>query len=298
MNPCFMEESRIKILVIDDEPQNIEIVFTLLQQKSYDIFVATNGHNGFEIAKNLQPDVILLDWEMPEMSGIETIHLLKQDEVAGRIPIIMVTGKMTDSEDLQTALEAGAIDYVRKPIDKIELTARVGSVIAHEQEIRRNLELEKMLYEQKQQQLNFELEQNRRELLNIIVRFKQNCETYTDIAKKLNDLKTNTDQTGQNQINELIGAIKLNASAFDWNEFQVLFNGIHLNFFSSLQQAHPDLSANERKLCALLKLNMSSKTIATITFHSHAALKKARFRLRKKLNLNDTDNLSSYLQQF
>ena len=179
-----------------------------------------------------------------------------------------------------------------------ELTARVGSVIAHEQEIRRNLELEKMLYEQKQQQLNFELEQNRRELLNIIVRFKQLCETYTEIAKKLNDLKTNTNQTGQNQINELIGAIKLNASAFDWNEFQVLFNGIHLNFFSSLQQAHPDLSANERKLCALLKLNMSSKTIATITFHSQAALKKARFRLRKKLNLNDTDSLSSYMQRF
>jgi len=75
------------------------------------------------------PDLIITDWEMPIMNGIEFIKLLKSNEKTHDIPVIMCTGVMTTPENLKTALDAGAVDYIRKPVEKLELMARVNSML-------------------------------------------------------------------------------------------------------------------------------------------------------------------------
>jgi signal transduction histidine kinase len=82
---------------------------------------------GVMVARKFIPDIIICDWEMPVMNGIDAIKNLKQDDLTKDIPIIMATGVMTSPENLNTALTAGAIDYIRKPIDPIELLARINS---------------------------------------------------------------------------------------------------------------------------------------------------------------------------
>jgi len=125
---------RYTILIADDEKYNVVLIERMLLQdkNEYKVIVATNGKDAYELAVKYQPDLILMDWDMPEMTGITALKELKLNYITRNIPVIMQTG-MASSENLQQALDAGAIDYVRKPYDKIELMARIRSaLILHE----------------------------------------------------------------------------------------------------------------------------------------------------------------------
>ncbi|RPH31384.1 MAG: hybrid sensor histidine kinase/response regulator [Bacteroidales bacterium] len=119
------------ILIADDYPENVQIIVDALKSSSIEhrIIRAVNGIVLCELAQKRCPDLIITDWEMPEMNGIEAIKILKSIESTKDIPIIMCTGIMTTSENLKMALDSGAVDYIRKPLDGIELQARVYSML-------------------------------------------------------------------------------------------------------------------------------------------------------------------------
>lgn len=96
------------------------------------------------------------------------------------------------------------------------------------------------------------------------------------------------------------GQVQLSVKKFDstGNEYSVLFQHSHQDFYNNLYQKHPDLTSNEKKLSAFIRLNMSSKEISSITFQSVKSIEIARSRLRKKLNLRRNMNLNAYLQGF
>jgi signal transduction histidine kinase len=117
------------ILIIDDEQSYLDIITNTLKSKNHRVLQALNGRMGCKVAERFLPDIIIMDWEMPEMNGIEAIKYLKKQPTTQEIPIIMATGVMTAVEHLETALEAGAVDYIRKPIDPIELYARINATL-------------------------------------------------------------------------------------------------------------------------------------------------------------------------
>ena len=114
------------ILIVDDQLENLQTIVDMFATESitYNVIKAPNGKIALKIIEEIIPDLIITDWEMPEMDGIEFIKQLKKSNITSDIPVIMCTGVMTSSENLNTALNAGAVDYIRKPIDKIELIAR------------------------------------------------------------------------------------------------------------------------------------------------------------------------------
>ena len=120
------------ILVVDDEPSSLKVLVAYLErtEENYDIIQAMDGETCLRIASEKDPDLIIIDWVMPGISGIEVINRLKSNKKTENIPVIICTGFMTSSEDLSTAFQARAIDYLRKPYDMIELIARVRSVIS------------------------------------------------------------------------------------------------------------------------------------------------------------------------
>ena len=117
------------ILVVDDDPLNMEMISIILKQKSYNFLYASNGDEGVSIARKQLPDAIIMDWEMPGLNGLDAVKLLKKESLTKDIPVIIATGKMTSPDDLARALDAGAIDYVRKPIVATELNARLNSAL-------------------------------------------------------------------------------------------------------------------------------------------------------------------------
>lgn len=124
-----MEE--FNILVADDTEVNLAIITNYLEYSNYGFKVlhAHDGKEALQKAKQKLPDVIIMDWMMPKLTGIEVIRELKIDPRTVDIPVIITTGKMMTADNLKEAFNAGALDYVRKPLNKVEFTARVRSAV-------------------------------------------------------------------------------------------------------------------------------------------------------------------------
>jgi DNA-binding response OmpR family regulator len=113
-----------KILIVDDKAANLDLLREMLTPLGKQIFFATSGEKALEIAISVQPDLVLLDVMMPEIDGFETCRRFKQHEILEEIPIIFVTAR-TDVEDLAQGFDAGAVDYITKPVKQLEVHARV-----------------------------------------------------------------------------------------------------------------------------------------------------------------------------
>jgi len=116
------------ILIVDDNLTNLDILQARLEANNYKILTATDGEAGLDMAKEKQPDLILLDIMMPKMDGIEVCQHLREDSSLPFMPIIMVTAK-ADPKDVVAGLEAGGDEYLTKPVDHAALVARVKSML-------------------------------------------------------------------------------------------------------------------------------------------------------------------------
>lgn len=116
------------VLVIDDEPANFDVIEILLFKEGFELHYKDNGVAAIADLGEIKPDIILLDVMMPDMDGIEVCQHLKNDPQWHHIPIIIVTA-LSDKEDLARCLDAGADDFVSKPINSTELRARVRSML-------------------------------------------------------------------------------------------------------------------------------------------------------------------------
>lgn len=117
-----------KILIIDDVPENVFLLQDRLERENYEVITAYDGKAGIQKAVTEAPDLILLDIMMPDISGIEVCKNLATNSITKEIPIILVSAK-SEAEDLREGLLAGAFDYIKKPVNKIELLARVNSAL-------------------------------------------------------------------------------------------------------------------------------------------------------------------------
>jgi adenylate cyclase len=117
-----------RILIADDQPMNVDILQTRLAVHGYEILTAADGEEALGVARAQLPDLILLDIMMPKMDGLEVCRLLKGDAALPFMPIIMVTAK-ADTKDIVAGLEAGADEYLTKPVDQAALVARVKSML-------------------------------------------------------------------------------------------------------------------------------------------------------------------------
>lgn len=115
-----------KVLVVDDEREIRDLLRTSLSAEGYEIVVASNGEEAIGLAKTGNPQVILLDIEMPGIDGIETCKRLEAEEKTRHIPIIMMTSR--GDRDIEAYLE-GATDVVNKPFDIVQLAIRVKSML-------------------------------------------------------------------------------------------------------------------------------------------------------------------------
>ena len=132
-----------KILVVDDQPDNVFILRDRLEHYGFEVITAYDGPTGIEKAISELPDLILLDVMMPGMSGFEVCKKLSANEATKIIPVILVTA-LTGVEDLREGLDAGAFDYIKKPFNRVELIARINSALRFSDAQKMNMEFEKV----------------------------------------------------------------------------------------------------------------------------------------------------------
>ena len=117
-----------KVLIIDDEVHIVELIKFNLETSGYDVDISYDGLDGYLKIKENKPNLILLDWMLPNISGIDMLKKIRSDKSLSNIPVIMLTAKNMESDKIE-GLELGADDYITKPFSIKELLARVSSVL-------------------------------------------------------------------------------------------------------------------------------------------------------------------------
>lgn len=396
-----------KVLLVDDEPLNLKLYDKMLKEHHFQIFTAANGKECLEKVLEYFPDLVILDWNMPVMDGIETLEILKKDQTTKDIPVLMITGVMTSAEDLAYAMTLGAIDFLKKPFDKEELNARVKNilllceslnvlksqnsllednnlfvfsliesiphpVIYYSLEglllmcnkffeelletsksdligksvyryflseevafhVQKDMELiqtktalsyeksgfsgnrtyliSKNLVTDKQdqptgiisfftdvsaiKQANEEIVNTKKaELIAGTIKLMNVNELNNNLINDLQKLLPHISREGQEMIRHIERKYKLTANDQIWSDFETRFEYAFDSFLKVLLEKFPSLTPNERKLCALLRSGLSSKDIALLTYQNPPSIDVARYRLRKKLNLINDENLIDFL---
>ena len=119
-----MKTNNYKVLIVDDIEENLQVVGNILSEHNIVILLAKDGRQAIKVAQKKQPDLILLDINMPEMNGYEACEFLKNDEQTKEIPIIFLSA-LNEKEDIIKGFSLGGVDYISKPFNKAELLSRV-----------------------------------------------------------------------------------------------------------------------------------------------------------------------------
>ena len=124
MNKPTIDLTDSKVLIVDDIPENLDILSRSLEDQKYNVLVATNGEMALEVAAQTNPDVILLDVIMPGIDGFETCRRMKAEPELREIPVIFLTA-WNELEGLLEGFRAGGVDYITKPFQKEEVLIRL-----------------------------------------------------------------------------------------------------------------------------------------------------------------------------
>ncbi|HTN00379.1 MAG TPA: response regulator, partial [Planctomycetaceae bacterium] len=117
-----------RVLIADDNLQNCELLDAYLADEPYEIAMAYDGQETLAKVAEFQPDLILLDIMMPKLSGYEVCQRLRKDPATRAIPVLMVTA-LNEMGDIEKAVQAGADDFLTKPVNRLELLTRVKSLL-------------------------------------------------------------------------------------------------------------------------------------------------------------------------
>lgn len=283
-------EERLKVLI-----RNSNDIIVLVNEKGEQFFISdvAKSLTGYDVDDLLGTieDVIFPDdltivrehWNrvLTDKSSADSIQYRHKHKEKGYVWFEAVT---------QNFLDHPAIKSVVANIR--DITERKNAELA----LQENEAVKALLLTNKIERINRELELNQRSMTAATLKLIQNSERDAQTIDRLIEIEKNTTPEGKQKIKALICDNKRISYNSNWDEFEILFEKIHSSFYEKLNTQFPTLTANERKMCAFLKLNMSSKDIAQITFQSEDALKKARLRLRQKLEIGRETNLVVFLQ--
>lgn len=288
--------SKKRILVVDDDPSNFKVVLEHFRHGLYELMYAPNGAKGCEVAEREVPDLVLMDWEMPVMNGIEAIKKLKALENTAKIPVLMMTGIMTSSENLKMALEAGATDFLNKPFDELELNARVGAALSLAKSI--------LLLEQKNREikelLEREIAHKDRELMLETMHRQESSDFINTIGEKLKAIGSScTDERTEKELIRLVNSIRHHErSENSWESFTAHFQQVHPGFFKSLTEKFPAVTPNEERLAAYIRIGLNNKEISQLLGVTIGTTKTNLNRLKKKLSLTGEESIRQFFRSF
>jgi tetratricopeptide (TPR) repeat protein len=160
---------------------------------------------------------------------------------------------------------------------------------------KQELELAKKTLEN--ENLEKDLELKHKELTANAMNLIRNIEANSNLFDELNSLIPTAENDQKEKIRKIIRSYKIKSQDKGWKEFELRFGQVHKSFYQNLSNRFPDLSPNDKKICAFLRLNMTTKDIALLTYKSVNTINQARKRLRKKMNLSHEENLITYLSK-
>ncbi len=313
-----------KVLIVDDREFDRILYREYLGDTNYSFKELDDGEAVLAALEEFKPEIVLLDWQMPRVGGLETLKKLKAHEIWRHIPVIVITGLKNETV-MTEAFNLGGVDFINKPVTHTELNLRVESTISlfkakerlkaqnkemeelnkiiklQKDDLEKTLEIKTELSRLKEEQFKSQMEESKRRLLTIEVDATKVANKLSGIKKEIIEL--NDDLKKNQPINILSKKItNLERSINDvvdssdsWDEFKNVYEKIDPEFFKKLKTLFPKLTNLDLKHCAFIKMNMDNYEVSQIMNVELKSIQMARYRLKKKLKLVEADSLQEYI---
>ncbi|TAD95582.1 MAG: response regulator [Bacteroidetes bacterium] len=276
------------ILVVEDDNELRQMLAQELDQNGFEVWKASNGLKALQILKAKTPDLLITDWDMPEMNGIMLLQHIKKMPSTQQFPVIMMSGMMTESKSAIYALNMYALEFLRKPVEIAELLARIRAVFRikeAENTLKEFYEKEKKWFEERLLQKEKELDH----LKNMVLVRNQ---TIHQIKKDLDKLLVENNFEPQLLQEKLEKQQDQNQ---EWRYFLFHLEKIHPHFWNKIT-AISEISENEARICAYLRVGMNNREIALLHNVTISAIQKNRYRIRKKMNIESEEIFLEFLK--
>ena len=178
------------VLVVDDQPKNVQVLGSILSDAGYDIMAATSGKQALDNVELETPDLILLDVMMPEMDGFQACRLLKASDKTRDVPVIFITAR-TELDDVIAGFDAGAVDYVTKPFNQKELLLRIKTHM----ELKRGKDVIRRFGQERVELLNILSHDIRNPVGNILTLLDMLRNKYATVDDVIPMIKSSAEQT-------------------------------------------------------------------------------------------------------
>jgi len=298
--------NHFKMLIIDDSSYDRYLYRTYLNCYDFEFSELSSGEGIIEFLAEKTPDLIILDWRMPGIDGLETLKMIKYDDRYKEIPVIVITG-LEDEEVIKQAFEFGSVDFLEKPINQIELNSRVKkalnlySIKKELVERKKELEQEIEIASKKQQDYENELEKRKRKMLTLELDSSKRKNQLDILKKDLADMQelVSSEQdygTLLKKVRRLKQGVEAITAEDDaWEEFKRVFETIHPDFFKKLLRYNSKLTPLDLKHGAFLKMHLTNYEVAQILGIEVRSVEMHKFRLKKKLELSKNDSLGEFI---
>jgi len=299
--------SNYHILYVDDEEGNLN-VFRVSFGYEYRISLAKSAQEAIQIVKNNDIHLIITDQRMPEMTGVQMLQVIVKDYP--NVVSIIMTGYSDISAIKDAINECQIFRYLNKPWQKEDLRLTIEQALNKYQlridkqklieELKlHNENLEQTVKERTEEiirQKNKILEQSKRELSGLQLQVQQKNELLENLKKQIRLLQNDINKTISQRMGDILGSIDTNLrTQTDWQNFNMLLEQVHEGFFVRMQEKYPKLTDNDLRICAYLRMKMTTKEIASMTATTVRGIETSRYRIRQRMGLEAEDNLLEIL---
>jgi signal transduction histidine kinase len=230
-----------RILIVDDTPLNVRLLTSILEIEGYSVVTASNGPDALKLVPETEPDVVLLDVMMPGMDGFEVCRRLRADAASAHLPVVMVTA-LQDMPNRVQALEVGADDFLTKPVDEVEVLARVKTLVRTKrgrdelENAYRALQRSEGLRDSLSQMLVHDLRTPLTAMIaSLDIMLTSYRERMDDIQLELLEMCMNSCRHMVNQVSELLDVGKLESGALELNRESVIAETLMTTALSQVQ---------------------------------------------------------------
>lgn len=309
-----------KILVIEDELTLRQEITDVLSFEGFEVVQAANGLDGEEMALQHLPDLILCDIMMPGINGMELLGRLRKKEDTNRIPFIFMSA-LAERRHLRTGMELGADDYITKPftiqeilkaiqtrLNKHEITLKFieneivklkSEILNRKNEIQSEKVTDYNLTGKEKQEIQGRITSENGFMLEALKSIDSN-NTLKNLEKLVDKELQNKEISSlqEDLLIRLRNEIKSKSNLVNnWSVFQMKFNQAYPFFIEKMVKYCPELTSQDLTLASAIMINLNTLQLAGLMNITPASVRKSRFRLKKKLRLNEEIQLSLFLHQ-
>lgn len=299
------ESEKKIILLINEKPATIQLINKCLTdnntESNYEIINATNAKIAYEISESVKPDLIISDWKIGEVSGLELVKRMKSNPVTKEIPVLVFSGVRASFKEIGLVLSAGAIDCMKKNIEEKELKVRIAAILRQTDLLKAFKKREEKIRKEREQlsenleKLQMLVDTEQRESTTRLELLIHSMGVKDKLLDRIHDLRPYLNAEGKTKLTYIAKQLKWELSEEKQFNLEQRFDEKNYELYNLLDKECSELTKNEKRLCAYFNADHSATEIARITHKSSNSINVAFARIRTKLNIATNKELKVYL---